>query len=88
MAMTIEATTSVILCVVAVYVGVGLVFAIPFVWAGVEKLDSEAEGTSLAFRLLILPGVTAFWPMFLSRWVRDVHEPPVETNPHRIASRS
>ena len=86
--MTIEAMTSAILCVAAVYVGVGLAFAIPFVWAGVEKLDSEAEGTSLAFRLLILPGVTTFWPMFLSRWVRDVHEPPVERNPHRIASRS
>lgn len=69
--------------VLAAYAGLGLLFAAPFVWRGVQRLDSDAEGSSIGFRLLILPGVAALWPMFLHRWVRGVTEPPVEKNPHR-----
>jgi hypothetical protein len=65
------------------YAGLGLIFAVVFVWIGVQRLDSEAAGASIGFRLLILPGVAAFWPMFLYRWRRGIAEPPVEKNPHR-----
>jgi hypothetical protein len=67
----------------AIYAGLGLVFAMPFAWFGVQRLDSDAQGSGVAFRLLILPGVAAFWPLFLYRWTRGVTEPPVERNPHR-----
>jgi hypothetical protein len=67
------------------YAGVGLAFAVVFVWF-VERLDSEAKGAGIGFRLLILPGVAAFWPLLLQRWVRGMAEPPQETNPHRRAS--
>ena len=66
-----------------IYAGLGLIFAVLFVWIGVQRLDSEAQGSSTGFRLLILPGVTVFWPMFLLRWTRGTAEPPVERNPHR-----
>ncbi|MGC2194724.1 MAG: hypothetical protein WA628_08610 [Terriglobales bacterium] len=66
------------------YAGLGLIFAVPFVWFGVHRVDSEAQGSGIGFRLLILPGVTALWPMFLHRWTRGMVEPPVEKNPHRI----
>lgn len=65
------------------YAGIGLLFASVFVVAGVQRLDSDSHGSSIGFRLLILPGVAAFWPMFLRRWVSGVTEPPVEKNPHR-----
>jgi hypothetical protein len=68
-----------------VYAGLGLVFGVPFVWSGVQRLDSEARGSGTGFRLLILPGVAAFWPMFLYRWRRGRVEPPVEKNPHRLS---
>lgn len=71
----------------AVYASFGLVFAVPFVWLGVQRLDSEAQGSGIGFRLLILPGVAAFWPMILYRWSRGVAEPPVENNPHRLWSK-
>jgi len=67
----------------AVYAGLGLVFAVPFEWMGVQRLDSEAQGSGIGFRLLILPGVAALWPMFLHRMLRGVMEPSVEKNPHR-----
>jgi hypothetical protein len=71
-----------------VYVGLGLVFALVFVWVGVQSLDSEAQGSGIGFRFLILPGVAAFWPMLLYRWTQHVTEPPVEENPHRQLSQT
>ena len=47
------------------YAGLGLIFAVLFVSIGVQRFDSEAQGTGIGFRLLILSGVAAFWPMFL-----------------------
>lgn len=65
------------------YAAVGSLFAIAFVSRRVQKVDQQAAGTGIAFRLLILPGVVAFWPLLLLRWVRANGEPPQERNPHR-----
>lgn len=65
------------------YACLGLAFAVPFVLVGVQRLDSEAQGAGIAFRVMILPGVAAFWPMLLYRWMRGVVEPPLEKHPHR-----
>ena len=84
----LETFAKAIVYTLAVYASLGLVFAVPFVWFGVQRLDSEAQGSGIGFRLLILPGVTAFWPMFLYRWTRRITEPPAEKNPHRLSSES
>ena len=52
------------------YAGMGFMFAIAFVARGVSRVDGQAAGASLGFRLIILPGVTALWPVLLHRWVR------------------
>jgi len=83
----LETFAKAIVYALAVYASSGLVFAVPFVWLGVQRLDSEAQGSGIAFRLLILPGVAAFWPIFLYRLRRGLAEPPVETNPHRLSSK-
>ena len=70
-----------------VYSGVGIAFASVFACIGVQRLDTAAQGSGVGFRALILPGVVAFWPLFLSRWLCRVTEPPVEQNPHRRVSR-
>ena len=67
----------------AIYAAVGALFALAFVIAGVTKLDSEARGSGWGFRAIIFPGVVAFWPLLLSRWVRGVTEPPQQKDPHR-----
>jgi hypothetical protein len=64
----------------------GLLFAIPFLIAGVGRIDSQAAGTGLGFRLIILPGVVIFWPLLLRRWAAGRREPPVEKNAHRTAA--
>jgi hypothetical protein len=83
----LEIFAKAIVYTMALYVGLGLVFGVPFVWPGVQRLDSEAQGSGIGFRLLILPGVAVFWPMFLDRWRRGITEPNVETNPHRLSSK-
>ncbi len=52
------------------YVAMGFLFAIAFVSRGVSRIDGQAAGAGLGFRLIILPGVTALWPLLLHRWIR------------------
>jgi hypothetical protein len=83
----LETFAKAIVYTLAVYAGLGSVFAVSFVWLRVQRLDSEAQGSGIGFRLLILPGVAAFWPMFLYRWRQAMADPPVEKNPHRLSSK-
>jgi len=83
----LEIIAKTIIYTMAGYATIGVVFAVPFVCSGVQRLDSEAQGSGVGFRLLILPGVAAFWPMFLYRFMRGIVELPVEKTPHRLSSK-
>jgi len=52
------------------YAAIGIVFAILFVTTGIHRVDTVAKGAGPGFRLIILPGVAALWPILLIRWVR------------------
>ena len=71
------------LILLGAYMACGLVFAIPFVLVGVKKIDLHAAHGSWGFRLLVIPGAMAFWPLLLRRWMSGFHEPPEECNAHR-----
>lgn len=79
----LETVAKVFVDVLAVYVGLGILFAFTFVTAGVARLDPEARGSTWGFRAIIFPGVVAFWPLLLSRWMRGITEPPAQKDPHR-----
>lgn len=64
----------------------GVLFAVPFVLRGVNRIDPVAREGTWGFRLLILPGVVALWPLLLGRWVRG-EGPPQEKNAHRRAAK-
>ena len=66
-----------------VYTALGAAFALAFVTVGVKRIDSQAIGSSVGFRLLIVPGSLVFWPLLLRRWISRKEEPPEERNPHR-----
>jgi len=53
------------------YVAVGVVFAAAFVTWGVQRVDPAAKSAPLGFRLLILPGSAALWPLLLRHWMRE-----------------
>jgi hypothetical protein len=70
------------------YVAAGLAFALAFVTTGVGRIDPAAHAATIGFRLVIVPGVVAFWPLLAFRWASGVTAPPVERNAHRRMRRS
>lgn len=65
------------------YAAIGLIFAVAFVTVGVSHIDAQARSAPLGFRLLILPGSAALWPLLALRWARGIDQAPLERNPHR-----
>ena len=68
------------------YLVVGLLFALPFVLRGVDRIDPVARESAKGFRVMIVPGVIALWPILARRWIRGT-PPPQERNAHRRAAR-
>lgn len=54
---------------VALYAAAGAVFAALFLSLGLSRIDNGAKGAGLGFRLLIIPGLIALWPLMLIRWL-------------------
>jgi len=76
-----------VLWLTAGYAGIGLVFALTFAALGAARIDPNARAASFGFRVVIVPGATALWPLLLRRWLRGDVEPPLERNAHRDAAR-
>ena len=72
-----------LLILTGIYLLCGLIFSVPFVLVGVGKIDPHAAHGTWGFRLLIIPGTILLWPLLARRWLKGVHEPPEERNPHR-----
>ena len=72
----------------AVYLGLGFVFAVAFAFFGARRIDPHAAQGSWGFRLLIIPGAMALWPILLRRWLLGLDKPPEEDNAHRRAARA
>lgn len=51
----------------ALYLGVGLLFAVGFAFRWVNRLDTVAAHGTPGFRVLILPGAILLWPFLLRR---------------------
>ena len=82
--MSFEAVAVWLVRALGVYAALGAIFAIAFVTRGVERLDPAAKGASRGFRLIIVPGVVALWPLLLRRWISGA-PPPAERTAHRAA---
>lgn len=60
----------VILLLTGAYALVGLLVAIAFAARGVDRVDAGARSAPAGFRLLIIPGAAALWPVVLRWWAR------------------
>jgi hypothetical protein len=64
------AAIEIILIIVAVYLALGVLFLIPFLIKGITKVDEGADGSTIGFKIIIIPGVIVFWPALLSKWTK------------------
>jgi len=67
----------------SLYAVVGLIFAIPFVIRGVGRIDPVARSGTVGFRILIIPGTIALWPLLLGRWIGGRAQPPKQRTAHQ-----
>jgi hypothetical protein len=75
-----------IVVLLLVYLGLGVLFALPFVLFGVDRIDAVARESRWGFRVMIFPGSVALWPVLMLRWL-GAKLPPEERNAHRLAAR-
>jgi len=60
----------ILLLIVAAYLFCGLIFAIPFIAKGITIVDEGAHGSSIGFRIIIIPGAIVLWPFLLRKWIK------------------
>lgn len=82
-----DTIVTIALGIIAAYLGVGLLFALPFVFIGVAKIDAPTAAAGFWFKLILIPGSTVFWPLLLKRWLRG-EPPPAEHSAHRASAQS
>ena len=61
----------ILLIIAAIYLLGGVLFVIPFLMNGLEKIDEGAHGSTIGFKIIIIPGVIVFWPVLLSKWMKS-----------------
>ncbi len=52
------------------YLGVGVIFAVWFVFKGVNQVDPLMHEASLATRLILIPGSAGLWVVLLIKWLK------------------
>jgi len=60
------------LIIAAIYLVVGVLFVIPFLMKGLTKVDAGAHGSTIGFKIIILPGVIVLWPVLLKKWMKNL----------------
>jgi hypothetical protein len=70
---------------VEAYLAAGLLFAVVFLPRGVLALDPGLRASPVMVRVLLVPGMTLLWPVFLRRWIAG-RGAPAEHNAHRDAA--
>lgn len=62
----------VILILVLIYLVLGVFFVVPFLMKGITK-DEGAHGSTIGFKIIIIPGVIVFWPVLLNKWMKNLN---------------
>lgn len=67
------------------YLVAGALFAVVFLPRGVLAIDDGLRTSPVMVRVLLAPGMTLLWPIFLRRWITG-RGAPTERNAHRSAA--
>lgn len=53
------------------YLIIGFVLGIAIILRGLNSIDPTTVGSPISFKLIILPGVVALWPMLIKRMINS-----------------
>jgi hypothetical protein len=73
----LAAIVSGVFIVITVYVVAGIIFTIFFQIKGLSKIDEGVHGSTIGFRIIIIPGCIVFWPVLLRKWLMISNNPSV-----------
>jgi hypothetical protein len=65
-----ENIISIVINIIGIYLALGFVFSLVFMWKGFAKVDESVKGSGWFFKVLIFPGMVAFWVLFLNKWLK------------------
>ena len=73
-----EAAAETLVLAIGVYVALGLLVGLIYMFGGAGRIDPAAKGKGLPLRarILILPGIMGLWPIMLTKLFVQ-KEPPV-----------
>lgn len=80
------ALANAIILILSAYLGVGVIVGILTVFFASSRLDPSAAAGTFGFRMMILPGAVALWPILLRRLLVGANHPPTEVSAHRLAA--
>lgn len=63
-----EIILSYVFASIGVYLLLGFLFYLVFVFKWAGQLDENIKGSGIGFKLLILPGTLALWPVLFLKW--------------------
>ena len=61
----------ILLIIAAIYLVLGVLFVIPFLMKGLNKIDEGTKGSTIGFKIIIIPGVVVLWPVLLAKWMKE-----------------
>ena len=67
---------------IILYFAIGILSAIILSVLGLGRIDPTTRGSSLGFRLAVLPGIVLLWPMVFRRMISGT-PPPLEKTAHK-----
>jgi len=66
-----ESFVIILLSIFGVYLALGVLFSIIYLWKGISKVDSKTEESGFFFKILLFPGMCFFWILFLMKWMKS-----------------
>jgi len=66
-----ETAITIFLMLLALYVTIGVLFALYIVILGATKLDPLMKDTKKVVRVLLFPGIVATWPLLFNKLVKQ-----------------
>ena len=73
-----ETAAETLVLAMGIYVGLGLLVGLIFMFGGAGRIDPAAKGKGLPLRarILVLPGIIGLWPIMLTKLFVQ-KEPPI-----------